>query len=119
METPFLKDLAILGGEPLAPQSIDDVVSICKFIKEKYGDEVNIFLWSGYNYRKLIGNDIWKYVDLMVVGPFSILKKVDSKWFGSSNQKIYCTSQRIIDFTEEYDAILVNKKGEIINGKKK
>lgn len=113
LEKPFLKDLAILGGEPLAPQNIDDVISICKFIKEQYKDKVNIFIWSGYSFNKLQGNEIWKYADLIVVGPFVLSKKVKHNWYGSSNQKIYCTSQRVIDYIKE-DAILVNNKGEKI-----
>lgn len=116
LNKPFLKDLAILGGEPLAPQNIDDVISICKLIKMDYGDKVNIFLWSGYNINKLKDNEIWQYVDLIVSGPFILSKKVEHNWYGSSNQKIYCTSNRIIDFINE-EAILVNNKGEIINEK--
>lgn len=109
--TPFKKELAILGGEPLHEQNVDGVLDLCKTVRKKLPN-TKIFVWTGNNLEDIEGHEIWNYADAVIVGRFVISEKVDSKWYGSSNQFLACTSQEIIDFCGE--GKLVDRKGRLI-----
>lgn len=84
------RNLSILGGEPLCPESVDGVLELCKEFKRSYPNK-KIYLWSGYLYNEF--NDIQKkvmeYIDILVDGPFQIENKNLSLTLrGSSNQRI-------------------------------
>lgn len=82
------KDLSILGGEPLAPYNIDGVIELCKEVKNKRPD-TNIWIWTGYHVEEFNGNEIFKYVDTIIDGPFKQELFIKHKYYGSSNQKIH------------------------------
>lgn len=80
--------LSVLGGEPLTPENIDAVITICKKFKELYPNK-NIWLWSGYLFENVINKDIFKYIDVMVDGQFKLeLKNLSLKYCGSENQRV-------------------------------
>lgn len=84
------RDLSILGGEPLCPQNVDGVISLCKKFKEKYPDK-KIYIWTGYTLEKFneTQKEVLKYIDVLVDGQFKIdLKNLSLKLRGSSNQRV-------------------------------
>lgn len=86
------KGLTIIGGEPLAPSNYEDVLLICKSLKEDY-PEVNIWIYTGYYYDELVEigkHEIFDYIDVLVDGRFEEELKDESLEFrGSSNQRIW------------------------------
>lgn len=85
------RNLAILGGEPLAEQNIDGVIELCREVK-KVRPSTKIFLWTGYLLEEIIdkyGLDVIKDIDTIIDGRFEIDKKdITLKLRGSSNQRI-------------------------------
>lgn len=90
------RDLSILGGEPLAPQNIKEVIYLCAKIREKIPN-INIWLWTGYDLENSLKSEnkyficeIIPLVDAIVDGPFLKDFKVGKHlWRGSSNQRIW------------------------------
>ena len=90
----WCKGLSVLGGEPMSVLSDNrkQVIALCKEVKEKYPDK-NIWMWSGYTMEELMSmpdtKDVFKYIDVLVDGPFVLEKRDLSIPFrGSSNQRI-------------------------------
>lgn len=84
----YISGLSILGGEPLAPENIDEVINIAKTFKEKFKDKT-IWLWTGYLYESVINKDIFNYIDVLVDGQFKDeLKDFRLMYRGSSNQRV-------------------------------
>lgn len=87
IEKYFIKDVSILGGEPLESYNIKAVTEICKHIKEKYN--VEIMLWTGYLYEQVKDLEVMNYLDIIVDGRFvEELKKERLEFRGSTNQRI-------------------------------
>ena len=94
LENEWCKGLSVLGGEPMSKLSDNrkQVIALCKEVKEKFPDK-DIWVWSGYTMEELKDNpetvDLFKYIDVLVDGPFILEKKDLSVPFrGSSNQRI-------------------------------
>ena len=94
LDNEWCKGLSVLGGEPMSRLSNNrvQVIAFCKEVKEKYPDK-DIWMWSGYTMEELMSmpdtKDIFKYIDVLVDGPFVQEKKDLSIPFrGSSNQRI-------------------------------
>lgn len=94
----YIDGLSILGGEPLHPKNIETVYEIVSVFKFVYPNK-DIWLWSGYTYEELnermennsdvITKLIFKYIDVLVDGPFEKTKKdLLLRFRGSSNQRI-------------------------------
>ena len=82
------RGLSVLGGEPLAPQNIEGVTEVCKAVKKALPD-VNIWLWTGYDFAEKNFCDIMDVVDVVVDGKFDIsLKPGFHPWRGSANQRV-------------------------------
>lgn len=86
--------LSLLGGEPMSQLSDNrkQVIALCREVKEKYPNK-DIWMWSGYTMEELKDDpatvDVFKYIDVLVDGPFVEAKKDLSIPFrGSSNQRI-------------------------------
>ena len=86
--------LSVLGGEPMSVLSDNrkQVIQLCKEVKEKYPNK-DIWMWSGYTYEELLNNedtkDIFKYIDILVDGPYDETRKNPNAEFkGSDNQRI-------------------------------
>lgn len=95
-----IQGLSILGGEPLCKENQQDVAKIIESVRNCYGQNKNIWVWTGYIYTKNPFNKnripktkwtkyIIKNVDVLVDGPF-IKEKFDLnlQYKGSSNQRI-------------------------------
>lgn len=83
-----IRGLSILGGEPLHPKNIEEVTRLAKEFKETYPNK-DIWVWTGFPYEKLKGQEIFQYIDVLVDGQFDDnLKDPRLKWRGSSNQRV-------------------------------
>ena len=84
------RNLSILGGEPLCPQNIDGVISLCKAFKEKYPEKI-IYVWTGYVLEEFDDTQkiLLDYIDVLIDGKFEIDNKdLSLKLRGSTNQRI-------------------------------
>lgn len=94
LDNKYISGLSILGGEPLAPYNVNEVIKLCKEVKSIFPDK-DIWLWSGYEWDKIRGTDITYYVDYIICGKFIESKGGNFKYFGSSNQRVYLWGQDI------------------------
>lgn len=80
--------LTLTGGDPLFPQNREDVLDLCKKIKDDFPNKT-IWLYTGFTYEEISNEEILNYVDVLVDGPF-IKELADPffHWRGSTNQKI-------------------------------
>lgn len=90
----MIDGFSVLGGEPMSVLSDNrkQVIELCKEVKEKFPNK-DIWMWSGYTYDELINDentkDIFKYIDILVDGPYiEELKNPDGTFKGSDNQHI-------------------------------
>lgn len=94
LEPEYIQGLSILGGEPMDPKNQETTSKLAKAIKDAYGDKKDVWVWTGYVVGESLPstsftNDIFKYVDVIVDGPFKMeLQDVKLPYAGSSNQRI-------------------------------
>lgn len=85
------RNLSILGGEPLCPQNIDGVLSLCRFIK-KLRPQTKIYVWTGYVLEELANKyslEKFSDIDVLVDGKFEeSLKDLTLTMRGSKNQRV-------------------------------
>lgn len=101
---PYIKRISILGGEPLADQSLDGVLNLVDKIRLLMPNKT-IWLYSGYEFDYLFGDTrLWNMLeeeqnrkrqqiisqcDVMVDGRYIDSKRdITLKWRGSSNQRV-------------------------------
>ncbi len=105
LEKPYIKRCSILGGEPLHQANVQEVLSLCKKVKEQYPNKT-IWLYTGYQFEDIwlpensvtnanfdikrgLRNDILKYIDVLVDGRYvKELRDITLPFRGSSNQRI-------------------------------
>jgi anaerobic ribonucleoside-triphosphate reductase activating protein len=87
---PYIKGLTLSGGNPL--DSYDDVLRLVKKFRDKFNDEKDIWLYSGYVLDDIISMnkaEILDYIDVLVDGPYMHeLKDISIPFRGSTNQRI-------------------------------
>lgn len=84
----FKSGVTISGGDPFEQR--EALLELTKKLKE---NKTNIWVYTGYTYEQLLNYDIckeiFKYIDVLVDGPFINALKSDTLRFkGSSNQRI-------------------------------
>lgn len=110
IDKPFIKRVSILGGEPLHPKNVQNVLKIVDEIRVSYPTK-NIWLYTGYTWeeiwirdkmkpddnikdmrRKAIGNlrrELVSKCDVLIDGRYvDELRDVSLHWCGSSNQRV-------------------------------
>ena len=90
-DSPHIKGLSILGGEPLAEPNIDGVEALITAFKNRYKDK-DVWLWTGYKYENfnIKQKKVVNKVDTFIDGPFEELLKDPSLLYrGSSNQVVH------------------------------
>lgn len=88
LRPPWIQGLSVLGGEPFEKENQKALISFLKRIRQEFPDK-DIWLYSGYTYERLQGEEILKYADVLVDGPFLTEQKDISLPFrGSRNQHI-------------------------------
>ena len=84
----WIQGLSVLGGEPCEEENEAVLIPFLRRVKETFPDK-NIWLYSGYTYEMLQGDEILQYVDVLVDGPFLLEQRDISLAFrGSGNQRI-------------------------------
>ena len=94
LKNPWISGFSLLGGDPLEPNLHTDVLDLVKTIKQEVPNK-DIWLWTGRLYEDEKDNEILKYVDVLIDGPYiQELHYANLLYRGSSNQ-------RIINITKE------------------
>ena len=85
------RNFSILGGEPLAPQNINDTYYILWKVKQRY-PSIKTFVWTGYTLeqlKKMYKHTLLENVDVLIDGPFIKAERdITLKFRGSKNQRI-------------------------------
>lgn len=88
LKKPWISGFSLLGGDPLEPRLHNEILDLVKTIKSEIPNK-DIWLWTGRVYENIINNDILKYIDVLIDGPFiQELKDSKLKYRGSTNQRI-------------------------------
>ena len=84
----WIQGLSVLGGEPCEEENEEVLIPFLRKVMFKMPDK-DIWLFSGYTYEMLRNDDILRYVDVLVDGPFLLEQRDISLPFrGSRNQRI-------------------------------
>ena len=117
IDRPYINRISILGGEPLAEQNLDEVLSLIKEIRISY-PEKTIWLYTGFEWNSLMSKicqptfpdkdferiieihkkrkEIISNVDVLVDGEYiDEQKDLTLKWCGSRNQHVIDVKQSI------------------------
>jgi anaerobic ribonucleoside-triphosphate reductase activating protein len=85
---PNVRGLSILGGDPFEPENRQWVETMCAHVKHNISNR-DIWVWTGYNFEDLRELSIFKYIDVLVDGPFEQDKKdLSLVYRGSWNQRV-------------------------------
>lgn len=114
---PYIKRLSILGGEPLAEYNVKEIADIIKTFRMVYGNNIKIWLYTGYTYEKIMKKRLFKSdniidqlrkwivnnVDILVDGQYKDeLKDMNLKYRGSSNQRVIDTKNSSLKKIKKY-----------------
>ena len=83
--------ITLTGGDPLHPDNISKVTSLCKNIKNKFPNK-SIWIYTGYTFNSDYLDplmNIFNYIDVLVDGEYvDELNSPFKHWVGSSNQRV-------------------------------
>ena len=99
-----IRGITLSGGDPLYPLNRKAVTYLCKRFKEKYPYQT-IWLYTGYTIEQLdLSENIFKYVDVLVDGPF-IESLLDEKrvLLGSTNKNLTFITERYKDCADYFN----------------
>lgn len=118
IDRPYIKRVSILGGEPLAEQNLNDVLSLIKEIRISF-PEKTIWLYTGFEWDQIMDikviqpifsckdlenkiqnvlkrQEIIKQCDVLVDGEYiDEQKDLTLKWRGSKNQHVIDAKQSL------------------------
>lgn len=111
IDRPYINRISVLGGEPLAEQNLDEVLSLIKEIRISF-PEKTIWLYTGYSYSEIFRGqssclsqeglnnfkrrEIIKQCDVLVDGEYiDEQKDLTLKWRGSKNQNCINVKQSL------------------------
>lgn len=112
IDRPYINRISVLGGEPLAEQNLDEILSLIKEIRISFPKK-SIWLYTGYElseiikqeqYEKVSGipsvwSKRWKIIsniDVLVDGEYiDEQKDLTLKWRGSKNQNCIDVKQSL------------------------
>lgn len=85
------RNFSVLGGEPLAPQNVENTYYILRQVKQKF-PSIKTFVWTGYvleELKTMYQEHILNNIDVLIDGRFELEKRdITLKLRGSSNQRI-------------------------------
>lgn len=115
---PYINRISVLGGEPLAEQNLDEVLSLIKEIRNTYSDKT-IWLYTGFEWNQIMNikvtqpffscqdleskiqnvlkrQEIIKRCNVVVDGEYiDGQRDITKKWAGSSNQRVIDVEQSL------------------------
>lgn len=88
---PAVQGLSVLGGEPF--ENLDILCPLLKNVKKQYGEEKNVWVWSGYEWAEILNdpekNQVLDFVDVLVAGRFVLAERdLTLQFRGSRNQQV-------------------------------
>jgi len=102
IEEPQIDGLTISGGEPMMQAS--PLYHLIKLLRESRTN-LNVICFTGFRYQDLIKTppspmviNFLDEIDVLIDGPYIASKNDNNGLRGSSNQKIYYLSDKLIDF---------------------
>ena len=88
LEKSYISGITYSGGDPMHPNNVTGITALAREIKEKYPDKTQ-WLYTGSKWESLVGEEVLRYLDVLVDGEFEADKKdVTLQWKGSSNQRV-------------------------------
>lgn len=111
IDRPYIKRVSLLGGEPLAEQNLNDVLSLVQEIRISF-PEKTIWLYTGYDFQEIFRGEssciskkglndfkrrqIIKLCDVIVDGEYiDEQRDLSKKWAGSDNQRVIDVQETI------------------------
>ena len=117
IDRPYINRISVLGGEPLAEQNLDEVLSLIKEIRISF-PEKSIWLYTGFEWNSLMAKicqptfpdekfehdrnihmkrqKIISNVDVLIDGEYiDEQRDITLKWRGSSNQRVIDVKQSL------------------------
>lgn len=112
IDRPYIKRISFLGGECLAEQNLDEILSLIQEIRISF-PEKTIWLYTGYEMSEIVKQeqyervsgipDVWskrweiiKQVNVLVDGEYiDEQKDLTLKWRGSKNQRVIDIKQSL------------------------
>ena len=111
---PYIQRILILGGEPLANENVNTILSIIEILKEKYPNK-KVWIYTGYLWEDIlcIPEEIESteklsrlsrllavsHADIVVDGQFQIanqdLYHEKNDWAGSTNQRVINVKEKL------------------------
>lgn len=89
LENPHIAGLSILGGDPFEPENMGCVLAICKLVRERFGTNKSIWVWTGYDWESLCHYPVMHWIDVLVDGKFEeSMKDLTLHYRGSQNQRV-------------------------------
>lgn len=93
LNKPYIKGITILGGEPLDPKNISTVELLVNAIRNVYGNDKSIWIYTGYTINNFMKDSTAEYIfnniDVLVDSPFiEEQKNLMLRFKGSENQRI-------------------------------
>lgn len=112
IDRPYIKRISFLGGECLAEQNLDEVLSLIQEIRNSFPTKT-IWLYTGYSYSEIFRGQssclsqeglnnfkrrkIIKLCDVLVDGEYiDEQKDITLKWKGSKNQNVIDVKQSLV-----------------------
>ena len=112
IDRPYIKRVSFLGGECLAEQNLDDILSLIQEIRNSFPTKT-IWLYTGYSYSEIFRGQssclsqeglnnfkrrkIIKLCDVLVDGEYiDEQKDITLKWKGSKNQNVIDVKQSLV-----------------------
>ncbi|MBW1606120.1 anaerobic ribonucleoside-triphosphate reductase activating protein [Lactobacillus sp. Sy-1] len=92
MRQPYVQGLTLLGGEPFLNTQV--CIQLCKRVRKEFGNQKDIWSWSGYTWDELMKESYDKIkllslIDILVDGRFlESQKDLTLQFRGSANQRI-------------------------------
>lgn len=108
---PYIKRISFLGGECLAEQNLDEILSLIKQIRISFPEKI-IWLYTGYSYSEIFRGqssclsqeglnnfkrrEIIKLCNIVVDGEYiDEQKDLTLRWRGSKNQRVIDVKQSL------------------------
>lgn len=89
LDKPYIQGLSILGGEPLERENVPWVETLIMFVRGRFGDKKDIWLYTGFQYEEVKDYDLMYHIDVLVDGPFiEEQKDISLRFRGSKNQRV-------------------------------
>ena len=75
LDKAYISGITFSGGDPLHPANIREVTALAREIRQRY-PEKTIWLYTGYLWKEIVDLEIVNYLDVVVMGNLSQLRKI-------------------------------------------